>query len=86
MGREADAVGKEKVIGDGCAERCWQYVRCLLPRRSWPRIHQLSQVITNLGEHHGTDAPFTHCFAQLVGNGDEQDLLRLSSGHQWHRA
>jgi hypothetical protein len=30
-----------------------------------------------LGEHHRTDAPFIHCFAQMVGDGDEQDVLRL---------
>ena len=34
-------------------------------------------MICSLGEHHRSDAPFIHCFAQVVGDGDEQDVLRL---------
>ncbi len=30
-----------------------------------------------MGEHHRTDPPFIHCFAKMVGDGDEQDVVRL---------
>ncbi len=31
----------------------------------------------SLGEQHRTDAPFSYCFAQVVDDGDEQEVLRL---------
>ena len=40
-------------------------------------MYQHPQVIRSLGKHHGADAPFIHCFAQMVGDADEQDVLRL---------
>ena len=40
-------------------------------------MYQHPQVIRSLGKYHGADAPFIHCFAQMVGDADEQDVLRL---------
>ncbi len=34
-------------------------------------------MIRSLGEHYRTDAAFIDCFAQMVGDEDEQDVLRL---------
>lgn len=42
-----------------------------------PTIAQHPQVISSPGEHRRTDTPLVHNRAQVVGDGDEQDVLRL---------